>query len=366
MHADFMHTLRSLKNDSSRWTVGVRRGGHFGWGALLFVYWALTIPVLGQEIAVAAREYPMYRNRTLRLLEPLGALEEEERETEEDLHPEASTGNGAETGNGRGVAIIFEGVSVLAGGHAILHDVHLDIAPGSHVAVVGRSGAGKSTLLGLLLGWHRPAEGKVRIDGAPLTGACIRRLRRQTAWVDPSVRLWNRPLIENLHYGSAREPSALIGEIVETAGLQEVIESLPSGMLTLLGEGGGLVSGGEGQRVRFGRALQNPSARLAILDEPFRGLGREERKTLLRAARAWFSKATLLCVTQDISDSLDFDRVFVIQEGRVVEGGNPQELSKDPASLYAALLRAEKEGEHLWAEDFWKRLILDRGGLEKP
>ena len=74
--------------------------------------------------------------------------------------------------------------------------------PGSHVAIVGPSGAGKSSLVGLLLGWHRAAAGRVLVDGEPLAAARLDRLRRETAWIDPEVRLWNRSLLENLLYGT--------------------------------------------------------------------------------------------------------------------------------------------------------------------
>jgi len=98
------------------------------------------------------------RNLTLRLLEPLGALEEED-----DAEPETSKGSIPSPDGG--IAIAFEGVSVLAGGHTILHEFDLEIDPGSHVAIVGRSGAGKSSLIGLLLGWHRTSLGKILVDG---------------------------------------------------------------------------------------------------------------------------------------------------------------------------------------------------------
>ena len=99
-----------------------------------------------------------------------------------------------------------------------------------------------------------------------------------TAWVDPAVHLWNRSLLENLLYGSDDSALAFISETIEQSNLTDVIKKLPNGLKTLLGESGALVSGGEGQRVRLARALVRPNVRLAILDEPFRGLGREQRR----------------------------------------------------------------------------------------
>ena len=118
-----------------------------------------------------------------------------------------------------------------------------------------------------------------------LDGERLRSLRRETAWVDPAVQLWNRSLLANLQYGN-QDGDNSIGNTLEEADLFGILERLPEGMQTALGEGGGLVSGGEGQRVRLGRALNRKDVRLAILDEPFRGLDRAKRRALLVAARA--------------------------------------------------------------------------------
>src|SRR6185503_5349512 len=90
-----------------------------------------------------------------------------------------------------------------------------------------------------------------------------------------------------------------------------ILQKLPDGLQTSLGEAGGLVSGGEGQRVRLGRGALRTGARLAILDEPFRGLDRERRRTLMDRVRRWWKDATLLCITHDVGETLDFERVIV-------------------------------------------------------
>ena len=192
---------------------------------------------------------------------------------------------GRSQASGQGVAIALEGVSVRAAGHTILTDLNLTLAPGSHVAIVGPSGAGKSSLVGLLLGWHRPATGRVLVEGQPLDDQHLAWVRQITAWVDPAIQLWNRPLLDNLCYGVADARHPLVAQVLAQADLRGVLERLPDGLQTRLGEGGGLVSGGEGQRVRFGRALARRGVRLVILDEPFRGLDREQRRALLQRAR---------------------------------------------------------------------------------
>jgi len=250
---------------------------------LLLVYWALNLPALGQEVALIAWQYPAYRNVTLRLLEPLGAIEQRE--------PEATVMKAQPIE--RAVTIDWQGVSVIAAGHTVLRDIDLNIGPGEHVAIIGPSGAGKSSLVGLLLGWYRPATGRLLIDGEELDESRLDQLRPHIAWVDPAVQIWNRPLAENLQYGLSDTPRMRLEEAIEAAELKRVLESLPKGVDTPLGEGGGLVSGGEGQRARLGRALLHPGVRLVILDEPFRGLDIGQRHVLLQRAREVWRDATL-------------------------------------------------------------------------
>ncbi len=327
--------------------------------ALPLLYWALVMPAMGQTLAQAAREYPNQRNVTLRLLEPLGAIEEPTAAQSATERPAIEMA----TTRSAGVAIDLDAVRVNAGGHVIIDDATCSIAPGSHVAIVGPSGAGKSSLVGLLLGWHRPAQGELRVDGAPLHGENLDRLRKETVWLDPAVQLWNRSFLDNLRYGSdGRGPS--LGETLNDADLFGVLERLPEGQATVLGEGGALVSGGEGQRLRFGRALQKNAARLVILDEPFRGLDRQRRSESLAKARRRFAHATLLCITHDVVETRGFDRVIVIEGGRIVEDAGPDELEQRPDSRYRALLDAENALQRdLWAHPDFRRCRVDQGKL---
>jgi len=341
----------------------ISRAGETG-GALLLVYWALNLPGLGEEIAQVARQYPSYRNVTLRLLEPIGALEDktETPETPDNSSrvPVENEFTSAELS--LGAAIQLANVNVLAAGHTILEEINLKVEPGDHVAIVGASGAGKSSLLGLLLGWYRPSVGCVLVDGAALEGGHLDQLRKQTAWIDPAVQLWNRSLFSNLCYGNPEAvPSATL---LEESELRQLLEKLPDGLQTELGESGGLVSGGEGQRVRFGRALMRCGVRLALLDEPFRGLDRHQRRELLARARTHWESATLLCVTHDVGETMAFPRALVVENGRIVEDGNPAELARQTNSRYRALLEAEESvREGSWSGGNWRHLRLEDGRL---
>lgn len=329
-------------------------GAHDPAGALLLAYWALNIPALGEEIALLARQYPMYRSLSLRLMEPLTAP------VAWDSGPAAAP----PTPSNQGVGIVLTNVSVQAAGHTLLNDINLELAPGAHVAIIGPSGAGKSSLAGLLLGWHWATAGEVRIDGEVLDSVRLDLLRRELVWIDPAVRLWNRSLLGNLAYGA--QAGADLSWALEAAELLGMVERLPEGLQTLLGEGGGLLSGGEGQRVRVGRGLLHAAPRLVILDEPFRGLERPKRHTLLARACAHWQNATLLCVTHDMSETLHFERVLVMDGGRIVEDGSPAELAEKPGSLYHTLLNAEMQAhEEIWGDSHWRRVHMEQGKLRE-
>jgi ABC-type bacteriocin/lantibiotic exporter with double-glycine peptidase domain len=264
---------------------------------VLLAWWSAGLPALAAQLAALTRRYPAYRSVGLRIVEPLA--------TPVDLEPAPSPGPC------QGVDVRFDDVTVLAGGRPVLTVDGLHIPAGAHVAVIGRSGSGKSTLVGLLLGWHTAARGRLVVDGQALDPVGLTRLRARTAWVDPTVTLWNRPVVDNLAYGNDGPVTAAV---IEAAGLAPVIAAgAPVGLLSL----------GDAQRVRLGRALLRRDAALVVLDEPFRGLDRDERRILLGRARRWWPAATLLFVTHDLADTLAFDRVLVVDAGRVIRDGPP-------------------------------------------
>lgn len=326
---------------------------------LLLSYWTLQLPLLGERIGSLIQQYPSYRSVTLRLLEPLGTPEEETHtgSTGRETAPQDTT-------HPKGVAVLMENVLVHAAGNTILEGINLDISPGEHVAVVGHSGAGKSTLAGLLLGWHIPSSGTLLVDGHPLTSGYRAELHDSTVWIDPAVHLWNSSLFENLLYGNTSASQAGIGEAVTDAQLASFLERLPDGMMTQLGEGGSFLSGGEGQRVRLGRGLLRKSPRLVILDEPFRGLDRETRNRLLGNARKVWADATMICISHDIGVTRQFDRVLVVEDGRLAEDGTPQQLASEPDSRYRSLLETDLAADmNVWPAGRWKRMRMQDGRI---
>lgn len=327
---------------------------------LLLVFWALKLPATGSRIAGLAHQYPAQRNILLRLLEPINAPEEAPKDAAVAAQPQEAAGwlsDAASVTLRRGV--------VVAGGQRILDGVDLRIRPGEHVAIVGVSGAGKSTLMGLLLGWHRLTEGTLTVNGRALDAESLPALRQATAWVDPGIQIWNRSLMDNLAYAADDDRLPRLGQALSAARLRGVAGGLPEGLQSRLGEGGGRLSGGEGQRVRLARAMLVENPRLVLLDEPFRGLDREQRQALLGEARAWWRETTLLCVTHDVAETRGFGRVIVMQDGRILEDGAPSELLSRP-SRYRALIDAEAEVRRgLWQGANWRRLHMTAGRLSE-
>lgn len=322
------------------WLVftAMRAGGNTA-ALLLLVYWALSLPELGRGVSSVAWQWPGLRNGLLRLLEPLGTPE-----SFVDCSTPAAR-RAPQDERASGVRIEMRDLEIAVAGHAILRGVNLRIDAGEHVGIVGLSGAGKSSLVGLLLGWHHASGGTVAIDDEPLTSERIQQLRRETAWVDPQVQIWNESLLDNLRYGLMRDDLLDAGRAIEDANLGRVIQGLPDGLSTPLGEGGALLSGGEGQRVRMARAYGKPRVRLAILDEPARGLDRDMRQEFVGRARAAWKAATLLCITHDIASTRAFSRVLVIEDGQVLEDGDPAELHARTHSRYRQLCDREDRVE---------------------
>jgi len=323
------------------------RGGMAG--SLLLVYWSLSIPLLGQSLAGAVQEYPALRNSCLRVTEPLQGPK----------RPEGAAGDGMYDGQGvTGVSIELRDVAVRVAEETILSDISLMIEAGSHVGVVGASGAGKSTLMSVLLGWQG-CGGAVLIDGVRLSPDNLDSLRSVTAWVDPGVTLWNRSLFGNLAYGNEGAVESL-ADALNDASLSDVVGRLPEGIRSPVGENGAALSGGEGQRIRIGRAFLRQDVRLALLDEPLRGLDRSMRRNVFERVRRRFATSTMLFCSHDISLTMGLDRVLVIDDGRVIEDGAPADLLERSESRYSQLLRAQTEG----AGEGWTRWQINEGRVE--
>lgn len=330
-------------------------------GAVLLVaYWALFLPIMARQLLLLLREYPNLRNVATRVLEILDAPREvaesaaQALQEDSELHADTNTKIDANS-----VALQWRGVNVQRAEQPVLADLDLSIAASEQVAIVGRSGSGKSSFISLLLGWLTPQTGELLVDGLPANPERIARLREQTVVIDSQMYLWNRPLFENLVFGSQGYSSQDLETAVNDSLLQEDLERYAQGLAQPLGENGSRLSGGEGQRVRVARGLLRAAPKLVLLDEPFVGMGSQQRRQLRRALRKRWPQSTLLFVVHDLQEVMDFSRVLVFGGGRILEDGEPKALREQAQSAFALMCADEAQlKERLFAQSGWPSIQI--------
>ena len=206
-----------------------------------------------------------------------------------------------------------------------LHDIDLRIASGETVALVGPSGSGKSTLLNLVLGFERPTGGVVRFDGLDMEGLDMRSLRSSISVVPQEPVLFEGSIFENVTYGLKSVPESRVKAALSDANALEIVESLPDGWHTRIGERGSRLSGGQRQRLAIARALiRNPS--ILILDEATSALDVESEQKVREALTRLMVGRTCLVVAHRLSTVRAAHRIVVLEEGRIVEQGTHDEL----------------------------------------
>jgi ATP-binding cassette subfamily B protein len=207
----------------------------------------------------------------------------------------------------------------------ILQQFNLQIAPGQKVAVVGSSGAGKSTLARLLYRFYDIQQGQIFISGQDIRQVSLASLRRQVAIVPQDTVLFNCSIRDNIAYGNPDASAADIEQAIDLAHLRPFIQSLPQGDATLVGERGLKVSGGEKQRIAIARVLLKRSP-ILIFDEATSALDSQSESAILTALRELATGHTSLVIAHRLSTVTDADLIVVLQQGRVVEQGNHQQL----------------------------------------
>ncbi|MBR7632953.1 lipid A export permease/ATP-binding protein MsbA [Janthinobacterium lividum] len=256
-----------------------------------------------------------------------------------DKTPER-TGGQPLAGRSKG-RIEFRDVSFAYPGHPepALQHIDLSIAPGQTIAFVGMSGGGKSTLVSLLPGFYSASSGEILLDGQNIDTIALTSLRSQIAMVSQQVVLFDDTLAANIAYGDAAPDRQRIEAAAAAAFLSDVIDGLPDGLETRLGDNGSRLSGGQRQRVAIARAIYK-DAPILILDEATSALDTEAERAVQAALEHLMQGKTTLVIAHRLSTIERADRIVVLSHGKIMETGSHQQLL-DANGAYANLHRLQ-------------------------
>ncbi|MBU6262661.1 MAG: ABC transporter ATP-binding protein/permease [Bacteroidetes bacterium] len=239
--------------------------------------------------------------------------------------------------------IVFDNVHFVYNhtGIKALSHFSLTIKKGEKVLVLGKTGSGKSTLAQLLLRFYDPTAGKITLGGVPLTKFDVQALRHQISYVQQDVFLFSDTVADNISFGS-KEPVGIeaIKKAAALAAVDHEIEGFEKGYDTLIGERGVTLSGGQKQRISIARALLK-APELLILDDCLSAVDAKTENKILNNLAGFLDQKTAIVITHRIFSVIQFDKIIVLEEGRILEMGTHQSLL-DAQGYYAELYRLQR------------------------
>lgn len=206
-----------------------------------------------------------------------------------------------------------------------LKDFSLQINPGDKVAIVGRTGSGKSTLAQLLLHMYEPQKGLITYDGIPVNKIDIQSLRLQISYVPQDVFLFSETINNNIRFGIDDASDEMVTNAARQASIHEEIKKFSQGYNTLIGERGVTLSGGQKQRISIARALTK-DPRIVIFDDCLSAVDARTEKEIIGNLYRYLDNKTALIITHRIFSLFNFDKIIVLDDGRIVEQGTHQQL----------------------------------------
>lgn len=233
-------------------------------------------------------------------------------------------------------------------GFLALSDINLEVAAGSRVAIVGRTGSGKSTLFALLTRLYNPPHETVFIASRDVSDYSLSDLRDLVCLVPQDSFLFSETLRENILCGHPPVSDEILWHILRTVQLEQEVLSMPEGLDTLVGERGVTLSGGQRQRVALARALLR-NAPVLILDDCLSMVDAETEKEILANLTPLFQHKTVIVATHRLSTIVNFDRIVVMDNGRIVECGTHSELLQR-RGLYADMFELFQMEQALFAK----------------
>lgn len=214
-----------------------------------------------------------------------------------------------------------------------LNGLNLEVKKGETIALVGESGAGKSTILNMVIGFYLTNEGQLLLDGKDLKEIDLRTYRKYLAVVPQTSILFSGTIRDNITYGCDNVTEEKLQEVVAAANLKELVDSLPKGLDTMVGEHGGKLSGGQRQRISIARALiRDP--KVIVLDEATSALDSISEKLIQEAVNNLTKDRTTFIVAHRLSTIRDADKIAVIAGGKCVEYGTYEELMELKGEFY--------------------------------
>ncbi|GEK15644.1 ABC transporter ATP-binding protein [Aliivibrio fischeri] len=223
-------------------------------------------------------------------------------------------------------------------GTPVLNQLSFTMQPQTTTAIVGASGSGKSTITKLLLRFWDVDNGSVKVNGTDVKDLTTSDLMSQVSVVMQEIYLFNDTLEANIRFAKPKAKQQELYRAAELAGVNEIIQRLPDGWQTVIGEGGSTLSGGEKQRVSIARALLK-AAPIVILDEATAALDTNNERFLSQSLQQLKDTSTLIVITHQLNTVADADQILVLSEGQVSESGN-----------HAQLLALQGQYAHFWQQ----------------